>query len=225
MINKAKNIYTYLKNHSKRIKASLEKSKRKKFEHQHQLTSTTWQNRYPAIFEATQKNATGKKNILSYGCSTGEECFSIRQYFPEAIITGADINEKNLLKARKKNNDSNISFINSDSKSLKTKGSFDIIFAMSVLCRWEDTKDIENCKNIYPFTKFDESINFLINLLNKDGLLVVYNSNFKVEDSTASTLVMPLEIDSILESGFVHKFDINNFRDISVHNKVIYKKL
>ena len=38
--------------------------------------------------------------ILSYGCSTGEEVLTLRNYFPNAHIIGAEINKHSLAKCR-----------------------------------------------------------------------------------------------------------------------------
>jgi predicted O-methyltransferase YrrM len=228
MVTVLKNIYYYFLNLPNNIKSNYAKKKRKKYKYQHQLTSTTGDNRYPEIFSAIQQlvdNNNDQLKLLSYGCSTGEECFSLRKYFPNANIVGADINIDNLNKANSINKDNFIHFVESTSENLKAKSSYDVIFAMSVLCRWEDTKDVKNCENIYPFYRFDDTIKNLVSLLKENGLLIVYNANFKVEDSSASTLLLPLKIDGIKESGCVHKFDSNNNRDEKSHSTIIYKKL
>ena len=192
---------------------------------QHQLTSTTSYNRYPHIFRFVKSLSHSNDNlkILSFGCSTGEECFSIRSYFPYAQITGADINVDNLKKAIKRNSDSKTQFVISEVDLLKSKGPFDIIFAMSVLCRWEDTKDLENCASVYPFSKFESTINDLYSILKHDGLLIVYNANFIIEETNVSKFLMPLDLNDISESGFVHKFDKTNNRNLEIHNTVVYR--
>jgi hypothetical protein len=62
----------------------------------HQAKSTTKLNRYPEIFAAATKAAPSARKILSFGCSTGEECVTLANYFPTAQIIGADINVLNL---------------------------------------------------------------------------------------------------------------------------------
>ena len=50
--------------------------------------------RHPAIFafvrERLSTNAIPR--LMSFGCSTGEEAFTLRRYFPQAEIVGVDIN-------------------------------------------------------------------------------------------------------------------------------------
>lgn len=205
--------------------SELRKSQRRKYKNQHQLTSTTKPNRYPEIFTGVA-NLVSKNNlkILSFGCSTGEECVSLQQYFPEGQIIGADINMNNLKIASRTNSSQQIKFILSTSEHLISNGPYDIIFALSVLCRWDDTKDLDNCSSIYPFTKYQETVGQLFELLNNGGLLVIYNANFMIEDTNYSKQLIPCHLSSVTNSGFVHKFDRNNNRFYQPHNVVIYKK-
>lgn len=55
----------------------------------HQTTPLTKHNRYPKVFKAVSEILAGTKEptILSFGCSTGEEVFSLREYFPDALIS------------------------------------------------------------------------------------------------------------------------------------------
>jgi tRNA G46 methylase TrmB len=71
----------------------------------HQLVDWTAPDRYPEIFAAAAAAAPDARRILSFGCSTGEECVSLAQYFPKAEIVGAEINVLSLLKAMKKRSD------------------------------------------------------------------------------------------------------------------------
>jgi hypothetical protein len=194
----------------------------------HQLTSTTSHNRYPEVFAAVRDafkghNTTDLK-ILSFGCSTGEECFTLNEYFPGATIIGADINRLNLSRAAWRNRHSNIAFIYSSTENLRAHSPYHLIFCMSVLCRWEDTKDLDNCGHIYPFEKFDETVTELASLLAVGGVLVIYNSNFMFEDTetSGSFEVIPAPVS---DSGFVHKFNRHNSRVNEIHRNCIYRKL
>src|SRR5690348_1435173 len=58
----------------------------------------TQPDRYPVIFKFVQARlgAETPAAILSFGCATGEEVFSLRRYFPRATIKGIDINPGNV---------------------------------------------------------------------------------------------------------------------------------
>lgn len=195
---------------------------------QHQLTSTTSYDRYPELFSAAKYYVEGLGlndiRILSFGCSTGEECFTLRKYFPHAKIFGTDIDRLNLLQANKFNSDPAIQFFYSNDENIKQHGPYHIIFCMSVLCRWEDTRDLKDCSAVYPFEKFDKTVVQLSDCLVPGGVMVIYNSNFCLEESSVGKLydIVPV---SLPDSGFVHKFDRNNKRLYIRHNACIYRKL
>ena len=181
----------------------------------HQSTRYTEYDRYPKIFSVCkeyfkEKFPSKELKILSFGCSTGEECFTIRKYFPSAKIIGVDIDKSALHICKKRNTDRNISFVYSDHDKINDIGSFDIIFCMSILCRWPDTKYINNITNVYSFSKFQNTIRKLDKILAKNGLLVIYNSNFVFSDTSIYCQYDALCSPEIIESGFVHKFDNNN---------------
>ena len=71
----------------------------------HQIPNKTSLDRYPEIFAAAVAAVPEARRILSFGCSTGEECVTLASYFPGALIVGTDINPLNLLKAMKHRND------------------------------------------------------------------------------------------------------------------------
>ena len=60
----------------------------------HQIPNTTALNRYPEIFACAANAAPDTRRILSFGCSTGEECVTLASYFPAAQIVGTDINPR-----------------------------------------------------------------------------------------------------------------------------------
>jgi len=217
--------FRYLKNHYKVWQESLNKLIRRNFKAQHQLTSTTMVDRYPEIFKASVQECQHKApKILSFGCSTGEECVSLRSYFPEAEIIGADINKQNLKKAKKRNLAPGIKYMLSTNENLESNGPYDLVFAMSVLCRWKDTEHVQSCENIYPFEKFNESVEHLYSLLSTDGILVVYNANFLIEDTTIAEFLKPIKVNSIKDSGFVHKFNKQNQKINPDHQVVLFRK-
>ena len=95
----------------------------------HQLVDWTAPNRYPEIFAAAAAAAPDARRILSFGCSTGEECVSLAEYFPKAEITGAEINVLSLVKAWKKRSD-RIRFVYSSDRTLTRLAPFDVVFCM-----------------------------------------------------------------------------------------------
>jgi hypothetical protein len=207
----------------------LKKFFRKLYGGQHQLTSTTELNRYPELFTEAKNYAKSFGDdlvltILSYGCSTGEEVFTLKSYFPTACIIGADINKDNLKQAIKKNTFDDVKFILSNQENLSREGKYHVIFCLSVLCRWDDTRFVTNCEAIYPFKKFEETVVQLSKMLVQNGYLIIYNSNFRLEDTVLANDFEIKPTPSLPDSGFVYKFDRNNNLLDGSHVHCIYQK-
>ena len=57
-----------------------------------------------------------------------------------------------------------------------------MIFAMSVLCRWPETKFLRNSSAVYSFEKFAKTVALLDSCLAPEGVFVVINSNYLFRD-------------------------------------------
>lgn len=154
----------------------------------HQTSTITRMNRYPKIFAECRTYFEGKKDLtlLSYGCSTGEEVLTLRQYFPEAKIVGADINPYCISVCKKHIVDKDISFIHSAQTELQTYGPYDAIFCMAVLQRNPEQirkNNIANLEMIYPFEKFEKQIVELHQMLKPNGLFVLKHAQYLFTDT------------------------------------------
>jgi SAM-dependent methyltransferase len=154
----------------------------------HQGSNWTALNRYPVVFAAAAAAAPDARRILSFGCSTGEECVTLAEYFPKAEIIGADINPVNLLKARKHRRD-RIRFVYASDRILSGLGGFDAIFCMSVL----------RSLGHYPFESFEERALFLETLVRPGGLLVIHNSPYRFGDTARKYSYETVPVDASRE--------------------------
>lgn len=145
----------------------------------HQLPNLTALNRYPEIFAAAAAAAPHAKQVLSFGCSTGEECVTLAEYFPAAQIVGTDINPVNLLKARKHRSD-RIRFVYASDRNLSGFGGFDVVFCMAVLRTSKRGRGA--VRKHYPFDRFVERAQFLESLVRPGGLLVIHNAAYRFSD-------------------------------------------
>jgi len=168
----------------------------------------TGYDRYPALFAGVQSLAAVEDmRVLSFGCSTGEEVETLARYFPTARIVGADVAPFPLRRAERRcRNLSNVSLVNSARVPLADLALFDVVFALSVLCRYPETRDLVDSSGIYPFEGFEQVLDELAGLLARNGLLVIYNSNYRFTDSRTAKIFEPVEMDGLTESGFVPKF-------------------
>ena len=191
-----------------------------------QISDSTEANRYPEIFAYVRHltSADEQAAILSYGCSYGLECHSLRGYFPQAAITGYDIFAKNISRAKKANTDAKIYFTAQVQEA--AAASYDIIFAMSVLCRTPHTYAKNDCSQIYSFSQFDNQVALCDTLLKSGGLLVIYNANFRFTDTAVSRHYKAIAIPDFTDSGIVPKFDTNNkLLDDQNYRWTIFRKI
>jgi SAM-dependent methyltransferase len=156
-----------------------------------QPVNNTRADRYPKIFGFVQSTlgATKKTRILSYGCSTGEEAFSLRGYFPHAVIKGIDINAANIAVCRrrlKENPDAAMSFETASSTEAEPAAAYDAIFAMAVLRHGNlGLPGVARCDHLIRFDEFARVVEDFRRCLKPDGLLVIRHSNFRLIDAPA----------------------------------------
>src|SRR5579872_18256 len=60
--------------------------------------------RYPEVFRFVRDRIGdgSDHHILSFGCSTGDEVFTLREYFPSSSIKGIDINPRSVRVAQRR---------------------------------------------------------------------------------------------------------------------------
>ena len=185
------------------------------------MQTRTAENRYPAIFDAIGSLLPDRCNILSFGCSTGEEILSLQKRRPKANVFGCEVNTFCLQKLKERFGTKRVMTCRElQSKSIK----FDCITALSVLCKWPKAKDREDISEIYPFKGFDATIAMLDTKLKDSGLLVVYNTNYRVMDSTSCSKYTPLILPGIDQVGEMQLFGKDGRRLANQHNEVFFKK-
>jgi len=164
-----------------------------------QISTRTEYDRHPSIFSEVKSIIPNPKNILSFGCSYGLECKSIQEkYFPNVKQVGFDINKDVIQQNLKNNQYSNIDYIdNLDGLNYK----FDLVFAMSVLCRWNSGDDLS-----YKFDTFNDTLKIIDQLVADNGYLCIVNSTYLFTDSQVASKYKVIETKHKW-SGFVTKYD------------------
>jgi SAM-dependent methyltransferase len=169
---------------------------------EYQTYSYTRPDRYPWLFEfaARQLGARQPLSILSFGCSRGDEVFSLRKYFPNAALKGIDVNPRNIaqcLARVRAEKTSNMSFANVASTTGEPAGSYDAIFCLAVLVSGDlSTSGAQRSDPVFHFEQFDQQVADFARCLKPGGLLVLHTTNFRFCDtSVAGDFAVVLEAD------------------------------
>ncbi len=191
-----------------------------------QKASTTEYNRHPDIFDFLKlKYKKESIKILSFGCSSGEECISLNKYLPNASILGVDINKKSLEKAKKINNNKNIIYKYCEPKDICNLGEFDVVIAISVLCKHPEAEYLNDLSKIYPFKRYEDMIHKLDSVVKKDGLLIIRSSNYIFSDTKISNNYQIIENNNARKPKPFPKFNSKGFKKTDyLENKEIFKK-
>lgn len=182
-----------------------------------QKSNVTSYNRYPQIFREIKSIISNPSQILSFGCSTGLECNTLHKlYYPNKKIIGLDIC-KNIIETNKiRNKISNIKYT-SDINEIENKS--DLIFVMSVLCRWPEEH------GEYTFETFEETLNIIDNLLNIDGYLCIYNSKYIFTETDLFNEKYQIVETEYKETGFVYKYHKDGIKLDYSYPYYLFKKI
>ena len=223
LILKFPQIYLYYKKLTYILLAFSSRTKEKNI---FQEASTTEFNRHPDIFnflKVKYKNENIK--ILSFGCSSGEECMSLNKYLPNASILGIDINKKSLAKAKQNNRNQNISYKYCEPNKISELGEFDVVIAISVLCKHPEATYLNELTKFYPFERYEEMVNKLDSIVKVDGLLIIRSSNYIFSDVKISNKYEFIENSNSRKPMSFPKFNSKGFRKKDyIENKEIFKK-
>lgn len=156
----------------------------------YQPYGSTLEDRYPEIFRYVRDKIGDRADlrILSFGCATGEEVFSLRRYFQRAAIVGLDINPLNIAVCRfgwRRMGDANLKFAVAGSVSGEASASYDVIFAMAVFRhgKLNVTPPPLKCDHHIRFADFEQSVVDLARVLKPGGLLVIQHAMFRFVDT------------------------------------------
>ncbi|MHB1582440.1 MAG: class I SAM-dependent methyltransferase [Acidimicrobiales bacterium] len=153
----------------------------------------TCADRYPELFAFLGDQLAGSEDarVLSFGCSTGEEVFSLRRYLPSAYLKGIDISRGNVAECRRRLrhlDDHRIEFVRAGSSSAEPDGGYDAVLCMAVF-RHGSLADLDvgaSCGHLIRFDAFAATMADLARCLKPQGLLVIEHANFRFADSEAS---------------------------------------
>jgi SAM-dependent methyltransferase len=160
----------------------------------------TLPDRYPWLFDfaAATLDRVPTPRLLSFGCSRGDEVFSLRRRFPQATIKGIDIDPRNIaacISAARSLNDDRLSFEVEPNTRKEPSRHYDAIFCLAVLCHGDLTVlHAKRCDHVLRFEDFERTVADLARCLKPNGILFIHTSNFRFCDTMlADTFDVVLE--------------------------------
>jgi 2-polyprenyl-3-methyl-5-hydroxy-6-metoxy-1,4-benzoquinol methylase len=152
----------------------------------------TLPDRYPWLFQfaaAHLEDGHGVR-ILSFGCSRGEEVYSLRNYFPAAAITGIDIDPRNIdfcLARARAEESAGMTFVTAATTEGERTESYDAIFCLAVLCLADlTTSGAQRCDPHLRFENFERMVTDFSRCLKPGGLLLLHTTNFRFCDTAVA---------------------------------------
>lgn len=148
-------------------------------------------NRYPQCF-AYAREALGSGaplDLLSFGCATGEEAFTLAHYFPDARIKGIDINPRAIAAARARTpavDAARIEFATGASADGEPEGRYDAVFAFAVFRHSGLSRGAPRCDHLIRFADFERAIAGLARSLKPGGLLFIRHAHFRFADTASA---------------------------------------
>lgn len=192
---------------------------------------STSEDRHPELFELIKIHLSNAKDIqlLSYGCSTGEEVFTLRRYFPLACIKGIDINPYFIKICRQqlgKRSDALISFDRAGSAFNEPEAHYDAIFCLSVF-RHGDLAEAypDRCDHLISFANYEKTMTQISQCLKPGGCLVTLGSNFRFADTQCAKEfeVIFRGTDRIFEDTPIYGSENQYLPGVS-YNEYVFKK-
>ncbi len=149
----------------------------------------TLPDRYPWLFAfaAGELGHRDPVKILSFGCSRGDEVFTLEKYFPRASIKGIEIDPRAVAVCRSRAQSPRVSFAQGASTAHEPSAAYDAIFCLAVLCLGDlTTSGTERCDPYLRFADFERVVVDFARCLKPGGLLLLHTCNFRFEDTTVS---------------------------------------
>lgn len=142
-------------------------------------------------------------NILSFGCSLGEELLELRAFFPMADIHGCDSNAQ-VLQVAQDSVGHLAEVFRSSPGAIEARGPYDLIVSRSSLCMSPPPPDIAKT---WPFAEFEDTFSHLVAQLKPGGIILAFNTSYFVQQAAVMKDLITLRPDAIALNSYVQRFD------------------
>jgi SAM-dependent methyltransferase len=156
-----------------------------------QPQATTAVNRYDEEFDVIATSITSDApRMLSFGCSSGEELFSLHERFPAATIHGIDVNPLAVRTARKRIRaaglGAQLTVAKGGDADAEQPRSYDAVLALAVFRHGDLNGGPPRCDPTLQFTQFERTVTGLADCVRPGGVLVIRHANFRFSDCTVA---------------------------------------
>lgn len=131
-----------------------------------QLSHQTKKNRFPKIFESAREMVPNPRRVLSFGCSTGEEAFTLAESFPDAEVVGVDLDYSSITTARRANKLKDRVYFHTDPGAT---GLYDLITCFMVLFALDQP---------VPRDRWGDTVKTIDKHVAMGGVLMIYTSDY-----------------------------------------------
>ncbi len=198
--------------------------------------TTTEPGRYPGEFaclrEELSEVAPDRLQLLSFGCASGDEIVDLLGDFPQARITGIDLNPLALRKARRKvraaGGADRVTLVRTGDASTQAEASYDAVLVCAVLRHGDLNHAPATCAPVLRFADFEKAVTDLCRTLRPGGLLLIRHANFRFGDCAAAAGFEPVRtgFESRSAQGLTPVYGSEDqLLDPSARDDGIYRKL
>lgn len=197
-----------------------------------QPATVTWPDRHPMLFDALASQLTEipRPNLLSFGCSTGEEAFTLARYLPHAQIDAVDINPACIARARRtarhRPESAILQFSCASRPDTARQAYYDAVLCLSVLRHGRlEIEMPASCEDIMPFDRFAATIDQLDRVLRPGGLLVLWGCHFRFEDTVARRRYEVLKVSGMEPQAAPFYGPDGRYLDVPAYGDFLFRKV
>lgn len=162
-----------------------------------QPDGVTVADRNPRLLRAIQAHLPDRADLslLSFGCSIGDEVFTLRRLYPTARITGIDISRARIARCRERlpaAEAARTRFVVANSAAGEGLACHDLVVANSVFRHHALDNGAVSSARILPFARVEPVMNRLAATVKPGGLFALRHANFRFEDMAAAAEFEPV---------------------------------
>lgn len=152
--------------------------------------TTTARDRYPeemaCMRDALADVPPDGLRLLSFGCASGEELLTLHEQFPQARITGIDLNPLALRTARRRIDEAAagawIRLVRAGDALGEEPAAYDAVLAFAVLRHGGLNDAPPTCVPMLRFADFERTVEGLCRAVRPGGILAIRHANFRFTD-------------------------------------------